>query len=183
MNFFFYLVVLLLLFLLPIFVRAEGSFYSDRNYLFVRIFLFGIRILTVRLYLREGIYLSINNKVAKEIKLETGKKTTKPFNLDWLNAIRSTKADLTVYAGGDPTALSLGIVSIMLILNSVFSARKASGGLDRYKLNVMPCYNSQRTTVNFSIELYTSIALFLSALTHTTKGERNAKRSNREYNG
>ena len=92
MGFFFYALIVFAALLLPIFVSAEGAFSLDRKVFFVSIKLYGVRILSLKVFLdeKEGIVLSVNGKNGKPLsqKQSKGKENGKKRNyLPMISAI------------------------------------------------------------------------------------------------
>ena len=170
MDFFFYITIPLLFLLLPIPVVGQGSFRSDKRTISLTLRVYGIKILSVLLYFSEkGIFLSLNGKQGKPIK-----PTDKPisFHFDPLAAIRIRSLALTIAAGGEPVVLSsvLGIASGSI--STFLSYLEARRILDRGSIRLLPRYTGEHSSVNFSIKIFTSLAMALGALIHTPRGEK-----------
>ena len=185
MDFFFYSVLLLLLFLCPISVRSEGSFWLEKRLSVLSVRLFFIKILNIKLLFSEdGLYLSLNGKKGRSIPESSSEKKEKKISLTaFLDAIHVKNAMLTVYAGGDAASLSILLASMKESFGSVMGYLTERKRLDKCRITILPCYLNDQTTVNFSISLFSCAALILFVLAHTKKGEKHAKRSDRKYHG
>ncbi|MBO4479869.1 MAG: hypothetical protein J5774_05840 [Clostridia bacterium] len=184
MGFFFYAVVVFAAFLLPFFVSADGAFSLDRKVFFVTIKLYGLKILSLKVFFdeKEGVVVSVNGKKGKPVgKERSGKKGTKRNYLPMLNALIFTKIDLTLYVGGDPQKVSLGLAAARLVAEGMIGFLPRHP--DEARVEVLPCYVNDQATAKFSIRFFTSAALILYGLAHTIKGEKDAKRSDRELDG
>ena len=184
MGFFFALVALTAL-LIPIFVSADGAFSLDRKLFFVSIKVYGIRMLSIKVFFDEkaGILVSVNGKNGKPLSMKEKKKQQgkKKNYLPLITALYFTKADITVYAGGEPRRVSLMLAFLQMITETFLSLLPRSPDVSR--VTMLPCYTGDQTTVKFSIKLFTSVLVILFALAHTRKEEKDAKRSNREFDG
>lgn len=90
---------------------------------------------------------------------------------------------LTAYIGGDPQSVSLFLGGALISLDAALEYLDKIGRLDERKVRILPCYVGNQSTVNFSISVFSSIALLLSTLAHTTEGGKYAKRSDRKHYG
>ena len=185
MDFFFYAVLFLLFLLLPLSVQSEGSFWLEKRICLLSIKIFSIRILRIRLlFSEEGITISLNGKKGKTIgKSDKNEKKNKRSSSALLKAIYLRNLTLSIYAGGDAANLSLFLAMLKKSILSGIKFLKSQKRADRCKITVLPCYVNDHTTVNFSISLFTCGALLMAALPHTNKGAKNAKRSDREFDG
>ena len=182
MDFFFYGVIGILFFLLPLFFSAEGTFRLENQtgVLFLKVL--GIRVLRIRILLsEEGFFLSLNGKKGKKLPRKKNKKSEIEFSP--FDAIRIRSLDLSIYAGGSPEKVSMILGGIKSGTETFLSYLSATKRVDDWRVRVFPCYTDERGTVNFSIRLFTTVAFLLSAFTHTGKGEKYAKRSNRKSDG
>ena len=102
---------------------------------------------------------------------------------DLFSALYFRKIDISLRAGGDPTSVSLALGATEGVLQGFLAYLKGIGHLDDAKVRVLPCYTGEMGTVNFSIRLFFSFASILSSLAHTTKGEKDAKRNDRKFDG
>ena len=163
----------------------EGAFSYDKKIAFVRIKLYGIKVVTLKFFFDEknGVYLSVNGREGHPFPKKKKEKKKKMDYKSIINALYFTNADVGIYAGGSPESTSLILAAIRLIIGEILAAAKASGRLDFYRLRVFPCYVGEPISVKFSISLFTAPVLILQALAHTTNGVKYAKRSNRKFNG
>ena len=180
-EFFFYAIIAFVLLLLPIFISAEGAFSVGRKVVFLRLKLYGIKVITLKIFLdeKEGLLLSINGRKAKGLSKKEKKSKPKRDYLPLLRALYFTNADIAVYAGGEPEGISLFLASLQILLNRALSEGVRFGRMDRYKMRFYPCYVGEPFAVKFSISLFSAPALIFYALAHTTKGVKDAKRSDR----
>ena len=185
MDFFFYAILILLIFLLPIAVRAEGYYRLEKRVLTLFIYLFGCRIARIKLYFtEEEIFLSLNGKKGNRIipKNDTSKRMR--ISLDGLlAAIHIRTFELSLYAGGDPSALCMTLATLSTLLHEGARYLRRRNRLDACRIRILPCDKEERLAVNFSISLFTSPALVIYAVAHTIKGDKNAKGSYRNDNG
>lgn len=177
--------IALLLILLPISVRAEGVFLVEKKLLVLSVFFFGLKFIRIKALLTDdGIFLSLNGGKGKPIrKKKKQSKKKKGMKLSFLDAIYIQRLDISLCAGGEPTAASLGLGATMNLIDSAMMYVERKKRLDYCRIRVVPSYGEERGTVKFSITLFTSGAFLIGALAHTTKGDNYAKRSNRKYYG
>ncbi len=170
---------------LPIFVGVDGAFSVDRKLLFFVVKLFGVKILAIKLFFdeKEGILLSLNGKKGKPISTKQSEQTDKPKRdyTSLLSALTFTKTDVCVYVGGAAQTISLIMGFFNVLTESLVSALKKPP--EDCRIVLLPCYVNDQATVKFSIRFFTSVAVMLFALAHTTKGEKYAKRSDRKLDG
>ena len=95
------------------------------------------------------------------------------------NVLYFTNIDFAIHAGGEPEGISLFLGSLEVLLNDLLNAGMRFGRVDRWRMRILPCYVGDPIAVKFSISLFSAPALIFYALAHTTKGVKNAKRSNR----
>ena len=183
MDFFFYLAISLTVLLLPIFVSAEGAFDLDRRYLSVNLRLFGIKILSVKVYFSDdGAHLSINGGKGKPFAKKQ-KKSKIPIKVDPIRMIRIRTLSLTLSVGGHPTTVSYALGAALSSLSGAFAYLEEQGVLDKATIRVVPHFSGESAKVIFSTKIFTSIAMVLSGLSHTTRGEKDEKRSIGKYDG
>lgn len=183
-GFFFYAVIGLAALLLPVFVGADGAFSLDRKMFFLSIRLYGVRILSLKVFLdeKEGILLSVNGKKGKPLSKRSGDGKEKKRNyLPMLSALIFTEIDIVLYVGGEPQTVSLTLAAIERVLFCAIELLPRRP--DDCRVEVLPCYVNSQATVKFSIKLFTSIILLLFHFAHTIKGEKDAKRSDRKFDG
>jgi len=182
---FFYCIVAFAALLLPFFISVDGAFSPDRRLFFVVIKLYGIKIVSLKIFFDEkhGIALSVNGKRGKVISERSERGDGKPSRnyLPLLRALILTRVDLTLYAGGKADRISLYIAALNLLLEQALKALPRRP--DRCRIEALPCYVNDSMTVKFSIRFFTAIAPLLFAFAHTKRGERNAKRSDRKFDG
>ena len=183
MDIFFYLILSLLFTVTPLFVKAEGSFSADRKLLYLTLRFFTIKVITIRIFFDEdGPVISVNGKKGTVIHSKHKKKKKKHTVLEmYPQLIHIKEMKISAYTGGEITALSLAVGSILMFAEEGMYYLKRNGLLDKGTVRLLPCYIGERTTVNFSITLFTSIAQIFGMLVHTKKGRNYGKRSNREY--
>ena len=182
-DLFFYLLFILLFLLLPIFIKAEGTFRPDKRVLYISIKWLGIKLLSIRVFLSDDIYISINKNKAKMLskKKKHGKNSAiLPF---LFTAIHINDLNVSVYTSGDPSSLSIAISTCLQIINSFIGYLKNHNRLDKSKVLILPCYLNEQATVNFSICVYSCIALVIFSFAYTIWGEKYAKRSDRKHHG
>lgn len=183
MDFFFYTVIILLFLLFPIPIGGQGTFDADRRIICVKLKAFFIKIISLKLYFAEGaVYLSLNGKKGKMLSLKKKSKSSS-LRFDPFAAIRIRFLTISLAIGGDPLVLSYTLGSMLGILSSLLSYAEDRGILDQATLRVIPALSDRSATVNFSIKLFTSIAMLLGAFGHTKRGEKDEKRSIGEYDG
>ena len=170
--------------LLPISVNVRGTADLDKQVMCLTFRLFRIKILSVKLYFApDGIYCSLNGKPGKLIRSKEEEKGKKRLKVNPFAAIKIRFLDLSFAMGGDPLTLSYVLGSIMTTLDSVLSYLQLKQILDRAKVRVVPRFTGSVATVNFSIRLFTSLSMILAAFTHTTRGDNDEGRIDREYDG
>ena len=98
-----------------------------------------------------------------------------------MNALIFTKIDLSLYVGGDPQRVSLTLAFVRLLTEGMIGLLPRLP--DEWRVEALPCYVNDQATAKFSIRFFTSAALILYGLAHTIKGEKDAKRSDRELDG
>ena len=163
----------------PICIGVDATFCLDKKTVFVKIRLFGIKILSVILYFApKGIEYSFNGRVEKKAALSDKKKNKIPFGL---TCIRITALRVTVYGGAEVTSTSLFTSFLSALCDVMIRYLRQEKVLDRAEVRVLPCYVNEQGTAIISIRLFSGIALFLSGIIHTKS--RYAKRSNRQDNG
>ena len=158
----------------------------DRKVFFVSIKLYGVRILSLKVFLdeKEGIVLSVNGKNGKPIsqKQSKGKENGKKRNyLPMIAALTFTEIDIGLYVGGEPQRVSLTLAATERLLRAMLAM--LPNPPDECRVEVLPCYVNSQATAKFSIKLFTSVMVILFYLAHTTKGEKDAKRSDRKFDG
>lgn len=182
---FFYCVVAFAVLLLPFFIGVEGAFSPDRRLFFVVIRLYGVRIVSLKIFFdeKQGISVSVNGRTGKTIAKRSNKKEGAPSKsyFPLLYALIFTEIDLTLYVGGEAGRVSLYIAALDLVFEQALSVLPRRP--DKCRIEVLPCYVNDRVTVNFSIRFFTAIAPLLFAFAHTKRGVRNAKRSDRKSDG
>ena len=182
---FFYFVLVFTALLLPFYIGVDGAFSPDRRLFFVVIRLYGVKIVSLKVFFdKDGeILLSVNGKKGKAISKRSNDKKAKPSRnyLPLLNALIFTKIELTVYAGGEPERVSVFLAALSLVFEQAMRAFPRRP--DNCRIVALPCYVSDQATAKFSIRFFTAAAPLLFAFAHTTKGEKNAKRSYREFDG
>ena len=170
----------------PFFVSVDGAFCSDRQLFFAVIKLYGIKVLSIKIFFdkKEGIMLSLNGGKGKTISKKSNKKKKGGKNrnlLPLLGALYFTKIDLTLYAGGAPERVSLFLGALQVAVERFLAALPRIPDICR--IEILPCYVNDQATAKFSIRFFTSLALFLYGFAHTTKEEKDAKRSDRKFDG
>ncbi len=185
MDVFFYALLALLIIILPVFVRIEGAFSFERRLFFLTFRLYGMRILSIILYVdKEGEpYLSIGGKKGKPILSQKEKPKKKVNFLAILSAIYLTKADISLYVGGAPQRVSLLLGMVEIFLEDIIAGANARFPVESCRIRALPCYVNDQFSAKFSISLFTSPVLILDAFTHTRKGVKYAKGSNRKFDG
>ena len=179
MSFLFWAVAAILFLLFPIFIQAKGAFSLDKKTLFVKLSLFGIKMLSVTLYFSpQGIEWSLNGKKGKILFLKERSGTPMPIGLE---VVRITYLRIDVYSGNDVAGTTCGMGVLFAILDPALGYLRSRKLLDRAAVRILPCYVNEQTTVKFSIRLFTGIALFLGGIIHTKRGY--AKRSHRKDHG
>lgn len=185
MDILFYTISVFLIILLPIIIRIEGTASYERRLVFLTLKVYGVRILLIILYIdQEGeLFISMNRKKAKQI-MRNDKISKKKVNLNaFLTGIYLTKADVSLYVGGPPQRISLIMGAVQLILEYLILSANDRFPIEFCRIRALPCYVNEQFSANFSISIFTSPVLMLVALLHTKKGEKDAKRSNRKYDG
>ena len=174
-----------MLFLLPIFIRIEGGISLDKKTAFIMISLYGIRMITLRLFLdkEQGLLISLNGRKGRAMSTEKKRGMPKKDYLPLLYSLFFTEVKVSLYVGGDVQGVSLILGAINVFSEQVIRLLTALRRIDNIKIRFLPCYVNDQGSVNFSIRLFTSIALILYGLAHTRKGDKNAKRINRKSDG
>ena len=177
MNFFFYALLLFILLLLPIFVRVDGGFSYDRKLAFIRIKIYGIKVLTLKFCFDEekGVYLSVNGRPGKPFEIKRKKGKVDRDYRAFLYTIYFTNVELDAYVGGAPDRISLAVCSMRFLLDEILSLINALDRIDFARFRILPCYVDDPITVRFSITLFSVPALILYAFAHTTKRSKKCK--------
>lgn len=182
---FFYFVLVFTALLLPFYISVDGAFSFDRRLFFAVIKLYGIQLISVKIFFsKEGeILLSVNDKKGKAISKRSEDKEEKHSRnyLPLLNALIFTKIELTVYAGGEPERVSVFLAALSFMLEQALWSLPRRP--DSCRIEALPCFVNDQTTAKFSIRFFSAAAPLLFAFAHTTKGEKNAKRSDRKFDG
>ena len=172
MDFFFYSVIALLIILFPFYVTVRGSIDVDRRIVGARIKLFGIKLLSIKVFFSDdGVFISINGKKGKELKTKRSD-NNKKMRFDPVAAVRIRSLSLSVSVAGDPSALSFALGSALSALSAALAFLECRGVLDKARLRVIPRYSGGAMAVNFSISLFFSVAMLFGGLIHTTRGEK-----------
>ena len=162
---------------------ADGSFSADRRCMFLRIRIYGIKVLSLKLYFDpdRGVFLSVNGKEGKLIGANGG---GSGGNFDYMPLVYSlypTKVEIGIYAGGDPLVISMFLGTVRVAIENLLNVIDRYRAIDERRIRVYPCFVNDQTSVNFSIRFFTSLTLIMQALVHTKIGVKNAKRSNRKF--